>query len=61
MHYSCASPKPHKTLSERQLTGLNVIQQSGEYLVILVNDILDFAKITAGKQGLCDGAQYSCR
>jgi PAS domain S-box-containing protein len=38
-----------KTLDERQMEGLNVIQQSGEQLLTLINDILDFAKIEAGK------------
>jgi PAS domain S-box-containing protein len=37
------------TLGERQLEALGVIQQSGEQLLTLVNDILDFAKIEAGK------------
>jgi len=41
-----------KTLGERELTGLNVIQKSGEHLLTLINDILDFAKIEAGKLDL---------
>jgi signal transduction histidine kinase/CheY-like chemotaxis protein len=36
-------------LDERQIEGLNVIQQSGEQLLTLINDILDLAKIEAGK------------
>ena len=38
-----------KTLGERQMAGLNVIRQSGEHLLTLINDILDLAKIEAGK------------
>jgi PAS domain S-box-containing protein len=42
-------------LSERQTTGLTVIRQSGEHLLALINDILDFARIEAGKAALNDG------
>lgn len=35
------------TLGERQVKGVTVIQQGGEHLLTLVNDILEFAKIEA--------------
>lgn len=38
-----------RTLDEKQVTALNVIRQSGEHLLTLINDILDFAKIEASK------------
>ncbi len=38
-----------KTLSEHETTGLAMIQQCGEHLLTLINDVLDFAKIEAGK------------
>jgi signal transduction histidine kinase/DNA-binding NarL/FixJ family response regulator len=47
----------NRKLSERETTGLNVIQQSGEHLLTLINDILDFAKIEAGKLEL-DAMQF---
>jgi signal transduction histidine kinase len=38
-----------KSLSERQITRITAIHQCGEHLLTLINDILDLAKIEAGK------------
>lgn len=36
-------------LTKEQTEGLHIIEKSGEYLLTLINDILDLAKVEAGK------------
>ncbi|MDM8545237.1 ATP-binding protein [Candidatus Venteria ishoeyi] len=42
----------HGNLAEKQQNGLEIIQQSGSHLLTLINDVLDIAKIEAGKLSL---------
>ncbi|WP_035992721.1 hybrid sensor histidine kinase/response regulator [Leptolyngbya sp. KIOST-1] len=44
--------KRQQGLSEQQQTGLNVIHQCGNYLLTLINDVLDLSKIEARKMEL---------
>jgi PAS domain S-box-containing protein len=41
--------KRDKPLTERQVRGLGIIEQSGQHLLALINDILDLARIDAAK------------
>src|SRR5690606_10342866 len=42
----------HGALNERQLRAVNGIEESGHHLLTLINDILDVAKMDAGRFAL---------
>jgi len=42
-----------KSLTERQARGLKIIEESGQHLLMLINDILDLARIDEAKLELC--------
>lgn len=47
--------KQDESLTAKHLNMLNIVQQSGEHLLTLINDILDLAKIEANKLELYPG------
>jgi PAS domain S-box-containing protein len=47
-----------KTLSERAAKAVRVIEESGQHLLRLINDILDLARIDAGKLELVPGETH---
>jgi signal transduction histidine kinase/DNA-binding response OmpR family regulator len=47
-----------KTLPEKELHGVNIIYQSGNHLLTLINDVLDLAKIEARKLELSPQPLY---
>ncbi|NEP29396.1 ATP-binding protein, partial [Moorena sp. SIO3I6] len=47
-----STPRSDRNLRQQQIQGLKIIEQSGTYLLTLINDLLDFSKIEARKMEL---------
>jgi signal transduction histidine kinase/CheY-like chemotaxis protein len=52
MGYAHLLGRDHRHLTERQASGLATIHESGQHLLTLINDILDLARVEAGKMTL---------
>ena len=50
--YPPATNEAEQQIRSRQISGLSIVEQSGTYLLTLINDVLDFAKIEAHKMAL---------
>jgi signal transduction histidine kinase/ActR/RegA family two-component response regulator len=50
--YPIATNEAEQQVRARQIAGLSIVEQSGTYLLTLINDILDFAKVEARKMAL---------
>ena len=50
--YPPATNEAEQQVRSRQISGLSIVEQSGTYLLTLINDVLDFAKIEAHKMEL---------
>ena len=56
MGYAQLLRRDTKHLAEQQARGLEIIQESGQHLLTLINDILDLARVEAGKLALYPAA-----
>jgi PAS domain S-box-containing protein len=56
MGYAQLLQRDRRQLTERQAAGLATIQESSQHLLTLINDILDLARVEAGKMALYPSA-----